>query len=149
MTAEHMFFLLQFTTGEPLPIRNAKSHIVTLPSHPICWDTPWWWFISFLFFYFLRKRERGRGRGRIFSKLCVEPEVGLHLMTLGSWPELKSKVGCFNNWATREPWQWWFFSVAALLLESWVRPTSWDGEGMGTIAQLKLRCNFSWSGWFL
>ena len=51
--------------------------------------------------------ERGskrRGRERISdSVVSVKPDTGLHLMTLRSWSEPKSKVGCLNNWATQAP----------------------------------------------
>ena len=45
MRAEHSLISLYLITGTPTLIRNTKGHLVTLPSHPLCWDTPWRWFI--------------------------------------------------------------------------------------------------------
>ena len=42
------------------------------------------------------ERERDRERERIDSRLCAvsaEPDAGLNLTTLGSWPQLESRVG--------------------------------------------------------
>ena len=43
------------------------------------------------------------GRGEADSPLHKEPDVGLELRTLTSWPELKPRIGHFTNWATQEP----------------------------------------------
>ena len=43
----------------------------------------------------------GEGEKPKQSALSTEPEVGLDLMTLRSWPELKSRVGHSTSWATQ------------------------------------------------
>jgi len=42
------------------------------------------------------KRER-EGESQANSVLSTEPSVGLNLMTLGSRPELKPRVGCLTD----------------------------------------------------
>ena len=37
--------------------------------------------------------EEGERESQADSALSVEPNMRLHLMTLSSWPELKSRVG--------------------------------------------------------
>ena len=51
-----------------------------------------------------RGRERGGEReSKAGSTLTVEPHVGLSPMTVISWPEPKSRVGCLTNWANQVP----------------------------------------------
>ena len=43
----------------------------------------------------MHEQGRGRERGKISSRFCTdstEPNTGLELMKLRSWPELKSRV---------------------------------------------------------
>ena len=55
--------------------------------------------------------EQGRGgaegEGKRESQadlmLSMVPNLGLDLMTLRSWPRLKSRVGHLTDWATQEP----------------------------------------------
>jgi len=47
-----------------------------------------------------REGERESQAGSAFR---AEPDVGLNLMTVRSWPELKSRVGGLTNWATQAP----------------------------------------------
>ena len=62
-------------------------------------------------FFWEREKERvwvgewrERGRERILSRLyCMEPNVGLHLKTVRSWIESKSRVEHLTNWATQAP----------------------------------------------
>ena len=65
-------------------------------------------------------RQWKEGRGRESSSRYptgVEPTWGsLDLMTLRSWPEPKSRVGCLNNWATQVPQKWFFLCVLAFIL---------------------------------
>ena len=37
------------------------------------------------------------------SLLNLKPHTGLHLVTLRSWPELKSRIICLTNWAIQAP----------------------------------------------
>ena len=46
-----------------------------------------------------RERERESQAG---STLSTEPDGGLDSMTLGSWPEAKSRAGCSTDWVTQE-----------------------------------------------
>ena len=49
-----------------------------------------------------RERERERERESwTGSMLIVEPDLGLDPTTLGSWLELKSRVGCSPDWTTQ------------------------------------------------
>ena len=87
-------------------------------------DLTWWatfpWKLAFIylfsrFYLFLfRKKEtervgqvgiegEGERQSKAGSKLSVEPNIELDLMTLRSWPELKSRVGCLTNWAIHAP----------------------------------------------
>ena len=51
-----------------------------------------------------RGRDRGRRREReTDSLLNAEPNPGLHLTTLRSWPELKLRIGCSTNWVIQAP----------------------------------------------
>lgn len=55
-------------------------------------------------------QAEGRAEGgRIISRLqtvSVEPDAGLDLMTVPSWPEQKSSVSCLTDWATQAPHPW-------------------------------------------
>ena len=59
--------------------------------------------------FYLRGREREREsrghrrRERILIRLFIQPDVELDLMTLGSRPESKSRVGHSMNWTTQAP----------------------------------------------
>ena len=47
-----------------------------------------------------------RGRGKeplVASALSLEPDTGLELMTLRSWPKLQPRVGHLATWATQAP----------------------------------------------
>ena len=81
------------------------------------------WFLFFKFI--LRERERERehahahmctqaseresGRdgesqaGSVLSAVSAELDVGLEVMMLRSWRELKPRVGCLTSWATQAP----------------------------------------------
>jgi len=73
----------------------------------------WQSFILFFFSFILEKEKvcvckQGRGRGReresqADSALSVEPDKGLDLTSLRSWPEPKSRAGCLTDWATQAP----------------------------------------------
>ena len=59
-----------------------------------------------LIFFLIEARGQGQNdRKRILrsSKLSVEPDSRLDLMTLRSWPEPKSRVRGLTNWATQAP----------------------------------------------
>ena len=60
--------------------------------------------------------------------LSVEPDVGLSLMTLRSWPEPKSRVPRLTEWATQAPLPLLNYSVKIYLfiLE---RAPAWVGGG--------------------
>ena len=56
--------------------------------------------------------ERERERERIPSRLCTviaEPDTGLGLRTVRSWPKLRTRVGHGSHWATKEPLLLWVF----------------------------------------
>ena len=73
----------------------------------------------YLFIHWERERERehahgcmcvNRGRGSGIRRENLQqtpdwacPDMGLHLMTLRSWLELKSRVGCLTDWASQVP----------------------------------------------
>ena len=63
--------------------------------------------IYFSIIYLLSERQEGGGRGRATIQadtiLSVEPNTGLDVTTLRSWPEPKSRVECFTKWATQVP----------------------------------------------
>lgn len=40
--------------------------------------------------------------------LSEEPDTGVNLITLQSWPDLKSRIGLLTNWATQVPQQMHF-----------------------------------------
>ena len=65
-------------------------------------------FFFFNVYLFLRGGE-GRERNRQFqagSTLSAQSQMlGLHLWTVRSWPELKSRVRCLNDWAIQAPHQ--------------------------------------------
>ena len=93
-----------------LPFGNYQFTIVR--SLFLSWSLSFFPLHSFLkmFIYFWEgERERAGGgaekekREKIpsrFSAVRTEPDVGLDLMILGSWPELKSRVRRLTNWAT-------------------------------------------------
>ena len=64
-----------------------------------------------IFFYlciYLRESVWARGaegerESQADSQVSMEPEAGLHLKTLRSWPELKPRVGHSTAWATQAP----------------------------------------------
>ena len=75
-------------------------------------DTEWGCIAWQFFFLFLRERaqvvERGRERERISesqagSTLSRETYAELDTTTLGSWPDLKSRVRSSIDWATQVP----------------------------------------------
>ena len=49
-----------------------------------------------------RERE-GERESQAGSTLSAEPDTGLNLTTVKSWPELKSRVGHSTDWATQVP----------------------------------------------
>ena len=64
-----------------------------------------------IFIYFLAgggAKGEGEQESQAGSTPSAEPDTGLNPTTLRSWPELKSWVGCFTNWATQAP----LFSVS-------------------------------------
>ena len=88
---------------------NCSSGLVDVPIA--------FWLKPGLFIYFLKKdylrekeserkhewgRNSGRGRIQADSLLRAEPNTSLHPMTLRSWSEPKSRVGCLIYWATQE-----------------------------------------------
>ena len=59
--------------------------------------------------------ERSRGRQResqAVSTLSMEPDAGLDLTTLESWPDSKSRVGCSTYWANWVPLDFYFLNVS-------------------------------------
>ena len=67
-------------------------------------------FFKFIFIYFERERELGRGRERERENskqaLHCQPGArskGSNSRTVRSWPEPKTRVGCFADWATQAP----------------------------------------------
>ena len=46
---------------------------------------------------------QGEKETQASSTFSTESNVGLKPMTLGSWSELKSRVGYLTNWATQVP----------------------------------------------
>ena len=76
---------------------------------------------SFLIYFLLLERERERENLKqpSFSARSVTRE--LNLTTLGSWPELKSRVGCSASWATQAPLFFWQISKD-LLFKSVIWP---------------------------
>ena len=71
-------------------------------------------FFKFVFYLFWERVSQGgaeREADRIPSRLCTpstEPDRGLDLPTVRSWPELKSRVGHSTDWATQAPLYWYF-----------------------------------------
>lgn len=73
----------------------------------------------------MRERERvhgrrGRGRreereSRAESLLSVKPSVGLGLMTMKSWHELKSRIRHLTDWATQAPLKLIFYNITHYL----------------------------------
>ena len=49
--------------------------------------------------------EEGKRESQADSALSMEPDSGLHLMTLRSGPEPKPKAGCLTDCATQAPQQ--------------------------------------------
>ena len=56
----------------------------------------------FIIIFWEIEDEWGRGRGRERTP-SVEPDTGLELTTLGSWPEPNSRVRRSTDWATQVP----------------------------------------------
>ena len=55
-------------------------------------------------FYFRSGRLRERGReSQVESPMSAEPNVGLNLRALRSWPDRKPRVGQLTDWATLAP----------------------------------------------
>ena len=50
-----------------------------------------------------RGKQVGRVEGQVDSTLSMEPDTGIDLRTLRSWPEVKPRVGCFTDRATQMP----------------------------------------------
>ena len=50
--------------------------------------------------------------------MSAEPSVGLDLMTLKLWPELKSRAGRLTDWATQEPQDFTFSSQNRIQIKS-------------------------------
>ena len=67
-------------------------------------------FFKDLFVYFWETVSRGRGRRRgrenlqADSLLSTDPDAGLYLRIPRPWPDLKSRAGCPNDWATQVLW---------------------------------------------
>ena len=91
------------------PSRRPRSYttlnFIYFPSSQIYYT------INYVFLIFIFEREcahmheQGRGRGRERESqagfmLGSEPNNGLDPMTLGSWPELKSRAGCSTDCAS-------------------------------------------------
>ena len=60
-----------------------------------------------------QQREKER-KPQADSTLSTEPDTELDFMTPRSWPELKSRVGCSTDWATRNPHERLFTSEFTL-----------------------------------
>jgi len=87
------------------------------------------------YYLFIWERERERERTRVHelgeaegegeresqadSTLSAEPDVGLDLMTLRSWPELKSRVGRSTDWATQVLWERYFWVARDTYSQMW------------------------------
>ena len=99
-----------------------------------------WLFVHFLgrniysdplptFFFFKFQRESVSGRegqrkrereSQSDSTLSMEPDAVFHLVTLGSWPEPKSRVGHSTDWATQAPFFAHFYiELFVFLLLTW------------------------------
>ena len=63
-----------------------------------------------------------RGRERIISRLHAQPNMGLKLMTLRSWPKLKSRVRCLTYWATQTPQDPYDLRKPGQGLDVWLLP---------------------------
>ena len=98
-------------------------------THTLSWLWDWTWAVlsssdalttvhlpnSYLFFLkkiylFILKREgecgggaEGERESQADSTLSTEPDMGLGLTTLRSWPGWKPRVGSSTNWATQVP----------------------------------------------
>lgn len=83
---------------------------VTRTSNPLTYVTQIL-YISFLFFSFFppfwpwggRGEREGEKDSQAGSMLSIQPDVGLDLTPLKSWPDQKSRVGCLTEWATQVP----------------------------------------------
>ena len=92
---------------------------------------------------YLREREKGhewkeqkeRERdSQADSMLSAEPDPGLDLMTLRSWPKLKPRVRYLTNCTTQAPLIWSFYShhpleVLAYRKKKWEVGSEWIFEG--------------------
>ena len=63
------------------------------------------------------QRERER-ESQANSEMSIEPDLGLGITNLRSWPELKPRVGCLTDWATKEPqFLWKLYQVSSFSLQ--------------------------------
>ena len=59
-----------------------------------------------LFIYFRGEGTKERRKRISDSPLNVELDMGLDPTTTRSWPEPKSRIRCFTNWASQAPLTW-------------------------------------------
>ena len=105
----------------------------------------------------------GRGKGRVRESQAdsvpsAEPDTGLNLRTLRSWPKPNSRAGCLTNWTTQAP-LWYTYLKVALRIDStrqqdweWILGTHWEvllctrhlhALPLITLTR-KMRCNHSY-----
>ena len=118
---ETVFDYLRWAWNFYLPTSNQKSHETmhvfnhgketVFTSQWAGQKGPWKRFLSnqsfkkyIIYFWGEKESTSGRGvEGEADSPLNRESNLGLHLMTLRSWSELKARVRCLTNWATQAP----------------------------------------------
>ena len=84
---------------------------------------------------------RGAKGDRFLSRLdlSVEGDAGLNPKTLGSWPELKSRVGRSTDWATQAPQSVFFVYVFFLVVST-------PSVGLElTIPRSRVACSADWA----
>ena len=69
-----------------------------------------------LFLFFRGGWGRRREGEKILSRLHTQPDRGLALTTLRSWPELKSRVRCLSDWATQAPLNYPFYFTCFVIV---------------------------------
>ena len=84
-----------------------------------------------------RERERDRERQRetereresqVGSTLIMEPNMGLNLTTVRSWPEPKSRVGHSTDWATQVPLVFVFIVKFSCILDKSPSSDTWFAD---------------------
>ena len=100
----------------PYAIPCSRTRLAT-PVVNILHDSGPFWVVSFLQFLCLvlseracmrvssKGAERERRKNPVLSAQSLRQD--LVPWTVRSWPELRSRLGCWTNWATQAPWQQW------------------------------------------